>query len=61
MGLHNQGLPRYNLGIPSTLKAYFDHIARAGITFKDWKSLEAYMVNWLDTVANKRLHGTTLA
>jgi FMN-dependent NADH-azoreductase len=54
-------LPRYNLGIPSTLKAYFDHIARAGITFKDWKSLEAYMVNWLDTVANKRLHGTTLA
>ena len=28
------GLPMYNLGIPSTLKAYFDHIARAGITFK---------------------------
>ncbi|AMO57295.1 FMN-dependent NADH-azoreductase [Endozoicomonas montiporae] len=28
------GLPMYNFGIPSTLKAYFDHIARAGITFK---------------------------
>ena len=28
------GLPMYNLGIPSTLKAYFDHIARAGITFR---------------------------
>lgn len=28
------GLPMYNLGIPSTLKAYFDHIARAGETFR---------------------------
>src|SRR5262249_5503402 len=24
----------YNYGLPSTLKAYFDHIARAGKTFK---------------------------
>jgi FMN-dependent NADH-azoreductase len=28
------GLPMYNFGLPSTLKAYFDHIARAGITFR---------------------------
>ncbi len=28
------GVPMYNFGIPSTLKTYFDHIARAGITFK---------------------------
>jgi FMN-dependent NADH-azoreductase len=28
------GLPMYNFAIPSTLKAYFDHIARAGITFQ---------------------------
>lgn len=28
------GLPLYNFGIPSTLKAYFDRIARAGVTFK---------------------------
>ena len=28
------GVPMYNFGIPSTLKAYFDHVARAGITFK---------------------------
>ena len=28
------GLPMYNFGIPSTLKSYFDHIARAGVTFK---------------------------
>jgi FMN-dependent NADH-azoreductase len=27
------GVPMYNLGIPSALKAYFDHIARAGVTF----------------------------
>ena len=28
------GVPMYNFGIPSTLKAYFDHVARAGLTFK---------------------------
>jgi len=28
------GLPMYNFGLPSNLKAYFDHIARAGVTFK---------------------------
>lgn len=28
------GLPMYNFGMPSTLKAWFDHIARAGQTFK---------------------------
>ena len=28
------GLPMYNFDIPSSLKAYFDHIARAGITFR---------------------------
>jgi FMN-dependent NADH-azoreductase len=27
------GLPMYNFGVPSQLKAYFDHIARAGSTF----------------------------
>src|SRR5256885_14958030 len=28
------GLPMYNFGLPSTLKAYFDHVARAGATFR---------------------------
>ena len=28
------GLPLYNFGVPSTLKAYLDHIARAGVTFR---------------------------
>jgi FMN-dependent NADH-azoreductase len=27
------GVPMYNLGVPSTLKAWFDHLARAGKTF----------------------------
>src|SRR6266850_3807109 len=27
------GLPMYNFGLPSPLKAYFDHVARAGVTF----------------------------
>ena len=28
------GLPMYNFGVPSQLKAWFDHIARAGATFR---------------------------
>jgi FMN-dependent NADH-azoreductase len=28
------GLPMYNFAVPSMLKAYFDHIARAGVTFR---------------------------
>ncbi|WP_286266921.1 FMN-dependent NADH-azoreductase [Thalassotalea atypica] len=27
------GMPMYNMGIPSTFKAYIDRIARAGVTF----------------------------
>jgi hypothetical protein len=30
-----------------------------GETFTDWKHLETYLADWLDTVANKRVHGTT--
>ena len=26
--------PMYNFGVPSTLRAYFDHIGRAGVTFR---------------------------
>lgn len=28
------GLPMYNFGVPSQLKAYMDHLARAGVTFR---------------------------
>jgi len=28
------GVPMYNFSVPSTLRAYFDHIGRAGITFR---------------------------
>ncbi len=28
------GLPMYNFGVPSTLRAYFDHVARAKVTFR---------------------------
>ncbi len=28
------GLPMYNFGIPSSLKAWIDHVARAGLTFQ---------------------------
>ncbi len=27
------GVPMYNFDVPSTLKAYFDHVGRAGVTF----------------------------
>ncbi|MBU3585892.1 FMN-dependent NADH-azoreductase [Polynucleobacter sp. AM-26B4] len=38
------GLPMYNLGVPSNLKAYFDHIARAGETFNYTESGPAGLV-----------------
>ncbi|ALJ39368.1 MULTISPECIES: FMN-dependent NADH-azoreductase [Azospirillum] len=28
------GAPMYNFGIPSTLKSWFDHVLRAGVTFQ---------------------------
>jgi len=28
------GAPMYNFGIPAVLKSWFDHLSRAGITFK---------------------------
>lgn len=28
------GLPMYNFGVPSTLKAWIDHVMRAGVTFR---------------------------
>lgn len=28
------GLPMYNFGVPSQLKAWIDHVARAGVTFR---------------------------
>ena len=28
------GLPMYNYGIPSMLQSYFDHVGRAGVTFR---------------------------
>ncbi|SDK19067.1 FMN-dependent NADH-azoreductase [Microbulbifer yueqingensis] len=28
------GIPMYNFSVPSTLSSYFDHIARAGVTFR---------------------------
>jgi len=28
------GLPMYNFGVPSQLKSWFDHVARAGLTFE---------------------------
>jgi FMN-dependent NADH-azoreductase len=28
------GLPMYNFGVPSQLKAWYDHVARAGVTFR---------------------------
>ena len=28
------GLPMYNFGVPSTLKAWIDHVARVGVTFR---------------------------
>jgi FMN-dependent NADH-azoreductase len=39
------GVPLYNFGVPSSLKAYFDHIARAGVTFKYTESGPVGLLN----------------
>lgn len=39
------GAPMYNFTIPSTLKAWIDHIARAGITFKYTENGPVGLVN----------------
>jgi FMN-dependent NADH-azoreductase len=28
------GMPMYNFGVPSTFRAWFDHVARTGVTFR---------------------------
>ncbi len=28
------GMPMYNFGVPSTFRAWFDHVARVGVTFR---------------------------
>lgn len=38
---------------------YVKNNALYGETFTDWSALEAYMTQWLETVANARVHGTT--
>ncbi len=38
---------------------YVKHNGLYGEDFANWKELERYMADWLDTVANQRLHGTT--
>lgn len=43
--------PMYNFGIPSTLKAYFDHIARAGLTFEYTEQGPKGLINGVNAVA----------
>ncbi len=38
---------------------YVKHNALYGECFADWAALEAHMADWLDNIANQRLHGTT--
>lgn len=38
---------------------YVKQNALYGEVFKNWYDLESYLANWLDTVANIRIHGTT--
>ena len=39
------GVPMYNFGIPSQLKAYFDQLARAGETFKHTETGPVGLIN----------------
>jgi len=46
------GLPMYNFGVPSSLKAYIDHIARAGITFR-YTALDGKLKELKIPIANR--------
>jgi len=58
------GLPMYNFGIPSTLKAYFDHVARSGVTFRYTENGPEGLLNGKQVVAfaarGGRYQGTPL-
>ncbi|WP_321277375.1 FMN-dependent NADH-azoreductase [Thiomicrorhabdus indica] len=43
--------PMYNFGIPSTLKSYFDHIARAGLTFQYTEQGPQGLIEGINAVA----------
>jgi FMN-dependent NADH-azoreductase len=44
----------YNFGIPSQLKAYFDHVARAGVTFSTRRRAAVGLLTWQEGVPRDR-------
>jgi transposase len=61
-GFHIRACEGYDPESKGKVEAGVKYVKQNGLygeTFKDWKSLEAYLANWLDTVANQRVHGST--
>jgi transposase len=61
-GFHIRACEGYDPESKGKVEAGVKYVKQNGLygeTFKDWKCLETYVANWLDTVANKRVHGST--
>ncbi len=61
-GFHIRACEGYDPESKGKVEAGVKYVKQNGLygeTFNDWKSLETYVADWLDTVANQRVHGTT--
>jgi len=61
-GFHIRACEGYDPESKGKVEAGVKYVKQNGLygeTFNDWKSLETYVADWLDTVANQRVHGST--
>jgi transposase len=61
-GFHIRACEGYDPESKGKVEAGVKYVKQNGLygeTFKDWKCLETTVADWLDTVANKRVHGST--
>jgi hypothetical protein len=61
-GFHIRACEGYDPESKGKVEAGVKYVKQNGLygeAFKDWKALEVYMLDWLDNVANQRVHGST--
>jgi transposase len=61
-GFHIRACEGYDPESKGKVEAGVKYVKQNGFygeAFNDWKALENYLKDWLDTIANQRLHGST--
>jgi transposase len=61
-GFHIRACEGYDPESKGKVEAGVKYVKQNGLygeAFRDWNALETYVADWLDTVANQRVHGTT--